>query len=61
MTEGRIKVKPGIPPVRYNDTRQQRITLENNTIIETASDEMLEAAQQRAGLEPAYRERLAPL
>jgi hypothetical protein len=28
-----LAVGPGVPPVRYNDTKEERITLENNTVI----------------------------
>lgn len=28
-----LAVAPGVPPVRYNDTKEERITLENNAVV----------------------------
>jgi len=50
-----LEVRPGIPTVRYNDTRTERVALENNTVVEKVPAEVLEKARSRAGLEPAYR------
>jgi hypothetical protein len=55
-----LEVRAGVPTVRYNDTVVERITLESNTIVEKVPDNVLERASKRAGLEPAYRERLLP-
>ena len=33
-----LAVGPGVPPVRYNDTKQERITLESNTVIAPGSE-----------------------
>ncbi len=33
VRENVLAVGAGIPPVRYNDTKQERITLENNTVV----------------------------
>ncbi len=44
-----LEVSQGVPPVRYNDTRQERIRLENNTIVPEVSAEVIEAATRRAG------------
>jgi glycosyl hydrolase family 141 len=40
-----LAVGPGIPPVRYNDTKEERITLENNTVVEPGEE--LDAAIAR--------------
>lgn len=53
-----LEVRPGVPTVRYNDTRTERITLEDNTVVEKVPPDVLEKARSRAGLEPEYRERL---
>ena len=55
-----LAVGPGIPPVRYNDTRAERIQLENNTITESgaALESAIAEAAQRAGPEPKYRRKL---
>jgi hypothetical protein len=55
-----LEVCPGVPPVRYNDTRQERITLEDNSIVESVSEAALQRARDRAGLEDRYRQRLLP-
>ena len=52
-----LEVQPGIPPVRYNDTRTERITMESNTVVQKVPSDVLEKARRRAGLEPAYRDR----
>ena len=53
-----LEVREGAPTVRYNDTVVERITLEDNTIVEKVPDSVLKQARKRAGLEPAYREGL---
>ena len=53
-----LEVREGAPTVRYNDTVVERITLEDNTIVEKVPDSVLEQARKRAGLEPAYRDKL---
>ena len=44
-----LEVKSGIPVVRYNDTLQERIVLEDNLIVEKVGQEVIEAALQRVG------------
>ena len=50
-----LEVGPGIPTVRYNDTKAERIRLEDNTVVEKISPQAIQEANRRAGLEPAYR------
>lgn len=54
-----LEVGPGVPPVRYNDTKQERITLENNRIVERGQipAEVLEQARRRTGPRPPHAER----
>ena len=65
VRENVLAVKEGIPAVRYNDTKAERIALEDNEIVtvgDTGSNPVEGAgnkALRRAGLEPPYRERLA--
>ena len=56
-----LQVGGDMPPVRYNDTRQERIRLEDNTVVEGGPEleKAIEAARCRAGLEPAYRQKLS--
>ncbi len=56
-----LQVKKDIPPVRYNDTREERIRLENNTVLQGGPEleKAIGEARRRAGLEPAYREKLS--
>jgi len=44
-----LEVDESVPTVRYNDTKQERITLEDNRIVKTVPPEVLEAAKKRAG------------
>ncbi len=55
-----LQVAPDVPVVRYNDTVEARIRLENNTILQGGPqlDRAIESARQTAGLEPEYRQRL---
>jgi len=53
-----LAVGQGVPPVRYNDTRVERIRLEDNTIVPRVDEGAIEKARQRAGLEPDYRRKL---
>jgi hypothetical protein len=56
-----LQVRPGVPTVRYNDTVQERIRLENNTVVEQIGDDMLDTARRRAGLQTKYRGILPPV
>ena len=47
--DGQLEVGEGVPPVRYNDTREDRIQLESNTVVPKVSAEAIEAATRRAG------------
>jgi len=49
-----FQVRAGVPTVRYNDTVQERIELENNTVVEEVDADVLETARRRAGLEADY-------
>ncbi len=42
-----LHVRPGVPPVRYNDTKEERIQLVDNTIVKEVSKEILQKARQR--------------
>jgi hypothetical protein len=53
-------LKPGVPPVRYNDTVQKRIRLEDNQVVERVPEDVLETFCRHAGLEESYRARLLP-
>ncbi len=55
-----LEVGEGIPLVRYNDTKTERIKLENNTVVQSEAElnRAVKEAQRRAGPEPEYRERL---
>jgi hypothetical protein len=55
-----LAVRRGVPTVRYNDTVQERIRVENNTVIEQVGHDLREAARRRAGLEAKYRDKLLP-
>jgi hypothetical protein len=44
-----LEVAEGVPTVRYNDTKEERITLDDNHIVRTVPPELLEAAQRTAG------------
>ena len=55
-----LAVHPGVEPVRYNDTKKERIALVDNTIVESVPAAVIEEASQRAGLESSYREKLLP-
>ena len=46
-----LEVGEGVPPVRYNDTRQERITLEDNQVVRSVPPDVLEAAQRSTGPE----------
>jgi len=46
--------------VRYNDTVQDRIRLENNSVVPRFDDDDLDTARRRAGLEAPYRDKLLP-
>ena len=56
-----LEVKKDLPAVRYNDTREERIRLEDNTVLKGGPelDKAIAEARGRAGLEPAYRQKLA--
>ncbi len=55
-----LVVGEGIPPVRYNDTKQERIELVNNRVVDTTDEieQAIERTRRTAGIEPKYRERL---
>jgi hypothetical protein len=59
-----LAVRKGVPVVRYNDTRQERIVLEDNKVVEvTASDpnpleETAPRAIRQVGPERPYRQKL---
>ena len=56
-----LAVGEGIPVVRYNDTKQERITLESNTVVSAGSAELVKAiaeAESRVGLGPSRRQGL---
>jgi hypothetical protein len=55
-----LVLKPGVPPVRYNDTVQKRIRLEDNQVVERVPEDVLETFCRHAGLEESYRARLLP-
>ena len=44
-----LAVGEGVPPVRYNDTREERVMLDDNKIVKTVPPEVLEAAQRSTG------------
>ncbi len=56
-----LAVGENVPLVRYNDTKQERITLESNTVVRAGAPELAKAITEirsRAGLQPSYRQRL---
>lgn len=59
-----LAVKKDVPLVRYNDTRQERIELEDNTVVEVdvsgpgAVEEAARKALRTAGPEPPYRQKM---
>jgi len=56
-----LEVGPGVPPVRYNDTKEERITLEDNHIVPRGRipAETLEEARRRTGPRSPHAERFA--
>ena len=44
-----LEVRKGLPVVRYNDTRKERITLKANTVVPTVPEEVVKKAQRRTG------------
>lgn len=54
-----LEIGPGVAPVRYNDTKQERITLENNRIVERGQvpAEVLDQARRRTGPRSPHAER----
>jgi hypothetical protein len=44
-----LEIGPEIPPVRYNDTLDERIRLENNTVVQKVPAEVIKKSQLRAG------------
>ncbi|MFC1596612.1 right-handed parallel beta-helix repeat-containing protein, partial [Planctomycetota bacterium] len=58
-----LEVGEGIPLVRYNDTKTERIKLENNTVVKSKAElnRAVKEAQRRTGPEPEYRDKLEPL
>ena len=44
-----LEVTEGVPPVRYNDTKAERITLEDNRVVSEIPPEVLQAARRRTG------------
>jgi hypothetical protein len=53
-----LEAGDGVPPVRYNDTRQERITLDNNIVVPRGQipADVLEEARRRTGPRPPYAE-----
>jgi hypothetical protein len=56
-----LEVADGVPPVRYNDTKQERITLEDNQIVPPGKipPDLLEEARRRTGPRSPHAERFA--
>jgi hypothetical protein len=56
-----LETADGVPPVRYNDTRQERITLENNMVVQPGKipADVLEEARRRTGPRTPHAERFA--
>jgi hypothetical protein len=46
-----LEVGSGVPPIRYNDTKEDRLTLEDNRIVPPGQipTEVLEEAKRRTG------------
>jgi len=55
-----LEVGDGVPMVRYNDTHQERIKLENNQLVKPGPplNEAIQRARRTAGPQPPYRDRL---
>lgn len=59
-----LEVREGVPVVRYNDTKEERIEFKNNTILRAwasgpgAAEQVAREALRRAGLEPSYRKKM---
>jgi hypothetical protein len=56
-----LETREGVPPVRYNDTREERITLENNTVVARGQipGDVLDEAKRRTGPRSPHAERFA--
>ena len=56
-----LAVRKGVAPVRYNDTKQERITLQDNKILQSEAglQEAIQKILPHVGPQAPYRERLA--
>jgi len=56
-----LEVADGVPAVRYNDTKQERITLEDNQVVQPGKipADVLEEARRRTGPRTPHTERIA--
>ncbi len=54
-----LEVGSGVPPIRYNDTKEDRLTLEDNRIVPPGQipTEVLEEAKRRTGPRSSHSER----
>jgi hypothetical protein len=61
VRDNHLETREGVPPVRYNDTREERITLENNTVVARGQipDDVLDGATRRTGPRSPHAERFA--